>query len=317
MSGIGVVIPTYNRAGLLGETLDAVLAQHPAPADVIVVDDGSTDDTPDLLAGYGARVRHIPIANSGDMVARNVGLHAAATPLVAFCDSDDVWQPGFLAAMLAHWQAEPDLLACYGDFRILGAPPRGTKFDDAPAGFWDGLRATGPQSGVFDTPVAERLLSFQPFFPSAMAVARAAFIALGGWDEGVSRILGCDFATALRVAARPKLGVVRRPLVAIRKHAGNISADSERMELGDALVLEHVLRTRAELAPLADKIRASVARRRRAALDSAFARRDFAAVRDIDRLLPPGALPAKQRLKRAIAALPDPVAATVAALVGR
>ncbi len=319
MAGVSVVVPTYNRAGLIRQTLDAVLAQTVAPDEVIVVDDGSQDDTPAVLASYGRRVTALRIPNSGDLVARNAGLRLAQGGLVAFCDSDDVWLPDFLAALAAQWQAEPGLLACYSDFRVLqgeGVSAR-SKFEDAPAGYWSGLRATGPDAGVFDDAIVERLLAFQPFFPSCMMVDRAAFTAAGSWDEGVSRIVGCDFATTLRVAARPPVGVVRRPLVHVRKHASNISGNSERMNLGDAQVLEHVLSSRPELAPLAAAIRASAARRRSAALDSAFARGDFGAVGVISRLLPRGARSPKQAVKCAIAGLPPALARAAASLAGR
>jgi Glycosyl transferase family 2 len=319
MAGISVVIPTYNRAGLIGETLDAVFAQTLAPDEIIVVDDGSTDDTPSVLASYGNRMRPVRIANSGDLVARNTGLKAAHGDLVAFCDSDDLWMPDFLAEMSGQWRAEPKLMACYADFRILqdDALSSRSKFEDAPDAFWSGLRPTGRDAGVFDEAIVERLLLFQPFFPSCMMVARAAFLQAGGWDEGVSRMVGCDLATALRVAALPPVGVVRRPLVGIRKHASNFSGDTDKMNLGDARVLEHVLRTRPELAALDGAIRSSIARRRRDALDSAFSRRDFAAVREIYTLLPPRLTPVKQRVKRAIAALPSPLGALAAALVSR
>ena len=319
MAGISVVVPTYNRAGLIRETLDAVFAQTVAPDEVIVVDDGSQDDTPAVLASYGRRVTAVRIPNSGDLVARNTGLRLAQGRLVAFCDSDDLWLPDFLAVLSAQWQAEPGLLACYSDFCILqnGGVSARSKFADAPAGYWSGLRATGPDAGVFDGAIVQRLLAFQPFFPSCMMVDRAAFAAAGGWDEAVSRIVGCDFATTLRVAARPPVGVVRRPLATIRKHASNFSGDSEKMNLGDAQVLEHVLSSRPELAPLAAAIRASAARRRAEALDSAFARRDFAAVGAICRLLPQDARSPKQSVKCAIAGLPPTLARAAASITGR
>jgi glycosyltransferase involved in cell wall biosynthesis len=319
MVGISVVIPTYNRARLLPETLAAILAQTLAADEVIVVDDGSTDDTQAVLAGYGDRLVSIRIVNSGEHIARNTGLRAATGHLVAFCDSDDIWTPDFLQTMSAQWQAVPNLVACYADFRILqdGARSAGSKFDDAPQQFWSGLRATGPGSGVFDQDMTRHLLAFQPFFPSCMMVSRARFLAMGGWDEGVGRIVGADFATALRMAANPPLGVVRHPLAAIRKHDGNYSRDTEKMNLGDAQVLDYVLRTRPELAPLEAAIRASAAARRQAALDSAFARRDFTAFRQIRQKLPGTPQTAKQRAKHAIAALPAPLNSIAAALVMR
>jgi len=311
---VSVIIPAYNRATLLPFTLDAVLAQVPPPDEVIVVDDGSTDGTGAVAAAYPNRVRCIGIRNSGDLAARNVGLRAARGERVAFCDSDDVWRPGFLAAMDALWQAEPGLHAAYCDFLFLRDDVWSTdsKFAAAPPDFWDGLRMVSPDAGVFDAPVVERLIKFQPLFPSCMVARKETLLALGGWDEGVGRTLGSDFATALLVAGHPPLGIVRRPLVGIRKHDGNFSGDAQAMNLGDAFVLEHVLASRPSLAPLAAPIRASIARRRAEALDIAFARRDFAAVRRIAAQL--GAVSGRTRIKRMVAGLPPPLrgaAATV------
>jgi len=311
-----IVVPTYNRADLIGDTLTALLAQTQAPYEIIVVDDGSTDATQAILESYALSIKYIRIDNSGELVARNTGLRAAQGDLVAFCDSDDIWTPDTLATLSAQWHQTPDLFACYANFRFLrnGTLSTDTKFDAAPEHFWQDLRPTGTQAGVFDAPIIERLLTFQPFFPSCMIVSRAKFLHAGGWDEGTTRLVGCDFATTLRVAANPPVGVIHRPLVHIRKHAQNFSADTEKMNLGDACVLDYVLRTRPELAPLAGQIRASMALRRSNALDSAFSRRDFAAVRAIYALLPAQAPGPKQRMKRAIAALPPKLARLAASL---
>ncbi len=96
-----------------------MLAQTLLPDEIIVVDDGSDDDTELVLASYASRVRRIHIRNSGDLVARNTGLKEARGRLVAFCDSDDLWRPDFLATMSAEWRLEPQLTACYADFCIL------------------------------------------------------------------------------------------------------------------------------------------------------------------------------------------------------
>ena len=308
---VSVIIPAYNRATLLPGTLDAVLAQVPAPDEVIVVDDGSTDGTGAVVDAYrdahASRVRRIRIDNAGDLAARNVGLRAARAERVAFCDSDDLWRPGFLAAMDDLWRAEPGMRAAYCDFLTVRDDAWGSesKFAAAPPGFWEGLRPVGPGAGVFDAPVVARLLAFQPLFPSCMVADRGALLALGGWDAGVGRTLGSDFATALLMAEHPPLGIVRRPLVGIRKHAGNFSRDTQAMNLGDAVVLEHVLATRPGLAPLAGAIRASIARRRHEALDCAFARRDFASVRQIAERLAP--LAGRARIKHLAAGLPRPL----------
>jgi glycosyltransferase involved in cell wall biosynthesis len=317
MSEISVVVPTYNRAKLIAATLDAILAQTRPADEVIVVDDGSTDDTQAVLARYAGAAMSIRNVNSGELVTRNLGLRAATGRLVAFCDSDDLWLPEFLATMSDAWRHAPTLVAAYSDFRALenGRLSPGTKFADAPADFWEALRDAADGLGVFDAPFVRQLLRFQPFFPSCMMVDRAAFLALGGWDEGVSRIVGCDSATTMRVAAAPPVGVVRHALVAIRKHPGNFSGNTEAMHLGDALVLEYVLRNRPELSELAAAIRDSIVERRQKALASAFVRRDFQAVRDIDRLLDGRPRPVRHRVKVAIAGLPEPLGRALAAVL--
>src|SRR5579872_1896806 len=92
-AGVSVVIPTYNRATLIGDTIDSILRQTVPPAEVIVVDDGSTDDTAAVVARYGGAVRYHRIENSGPGVARNIGVSLARSPWIAFCDSDDIWLP--------------------------------------------------------------------------------------------------------------------------------------------------------------------------------------------------------------------------------
>jgi glycosyltransferase involved in cell wall biosynthesis len=299
---LSVVVPTYNRADLIVQTLDAILSQT-ISAEIIVIDDGSNDNTESAISGYEDRIRYIKIPNSGDLVARNVGLSRSSGELVAFCDSDDIWAPTFLSVMSAQWIATPDLVSCYANFRILrdGRLSNETKFESAPSGFWDGLRLTGPEGGVFDASIVDRTLTFQPFFPSCMMVSREKFLKAGGWDEGVSRIIGCDFATALRMAIRPPLGIVREPLVSIRKHESNISSNTEKMNLGDADILEYVLRTRPELRHLEKEILRSVAERRAAAIDSAFVRRDFAKFNKFYNALPQEFRSSRRRVKRIIA----------------
>ena len=313
---ISVVVPTYNRADLLPASLDAILAQTLPPNEIIVVDDGSRDLTGTVLERYKPSVCAIRIENSGELVARNTGLRAASGDLVAFCDSDDLWAPDFLEAMATLWRAEPNTKTAYGDFVVVRDGNRETtsKFTAAPAGT-EGLRKVGPDLGIFDQPVIERLIWFQPFFPSTMVVDRTFFIGLGGWDEAASRIVGCDFATTLRVGAHPPIGVLQRPLVGVRKHAGNFSGDVQAMNLGDARILELVLATRPSLAPYRMLIQDSMVIRRRHALDAAFARRDYGGVSSVFQLLPASARSAPMRVKHLVAGLPTGIRDATASLL--
>lgn len=303
---ISVIVPTYNRAALLPFTLDAVLSQTRPADEVIVVDDGSEDDTDRVLRAYEGRIHALKISNSGDLAARNIGGRVATGELLAFCDSDDLWHPDFLARMSLLWHLEPRTIVGYSDFVTIQNESRSTvsKFAAAPRDFWSGLRLLGNDAGVFDEPIVTKVVGFQPFFPSCMVVPSAFFRSVGGWDEGISRTVGHDFATLLRMAEHTPFGVVRLPLVDIRKHAGNYSHDVQKMELGDSKVLEYVLATRPSLRRHRDTIRSSIEKRRRAAMETAFARRDFASVRDIFHILPPDNRPALLRAKYLVAKLP-------------
>jgi glycosyltransferase involved in cell wall biosynthesis len=115
---VSVVIPTYNRAHLVGRAITSALTQIRAGDEVIVVDDGSTDSTIEALRPFRERVRYIKKKNGGAGAARNTGVQHARNPLVAFLDSDDEWMPGKIAVQRGLMQARPDLLFCFSDFAI-------------------------------------------------------------------------------------------------------------------------------------------------------------------------------------------------------
>jgi glycosyltransferase involved in cell wall biosynthesis len=101
MSRVSVIIPTYNAADFVREAIDSALAQTCTDLEVIVVDDGSTDQTPDLLASYGTRIRAHRQHNAGVSAARNTGLQLATGTWIAFLDADDVWAPHKIEKQLA------------------------------------------------------------------------------------------------------------------------------------------------------------------------------------------------------------------------
>lgn len=106
---VSVIIPAYNAAAYVAEAVDSVLAQDYPAVEVIVVNDGSKDDTLEVLKRYGERIRVIDQANAGPPRARNAGLAAVRGEFVAFLDADDVWLPTKLSAQVAHLQAHPDV----------------------------------------------------------------------------------------------------------------------------------------------------------------------------------------------------------------
>lgn len=112
---ISVIIPTHNRADFLSQAIDSVLDQSLPAAELIVVDDGSTDDTASLLAGYGDRLRVIRQENRGPAAARNSGIRVSSASFLAFLDSDDWFAPDKLAIQHPAMLARPDLLISHTD----------------------------------------------------------------------------------------------------------------------------------------------------------------------------------------------------------
>ncbi|PYN27310.1 MAG: hypothetical protein DMD99_02875 [Candidatus Rokuibacteriota bacterium] len=115
---VSVVIATFNHARLLTEAIESALRQTLDPVDVVVVDDGSTDDTPAVLAGYGTRVRVLRQPNRGLAAARNAGLAATRATYVAFLDADDVFAPTKLAEQVAVLERAPTVGWTYCDVLI-------------------------------------------------------------------------------------------------------------------------------------------------------------------------------------------------------
>jgi glycosyltransferase involved in cell wall biosynthesis len=133
---VSVIIPTYNRAAKVRHTIDSVLAQTFSDLEVIVVDDGSSDDTGKVLGEiYGDRIRYYPQVNQGVSAARNKGIAEARGKWMAFLDSDDLWEKEKL-----EWQIKalerfgPQCGACYTDVRLINHPETRTFFEMAEQG---------------------------------------------------------------------------------------------------------------------------------------------------------------------------------------
>jgi glycosyltransferase involved in cell wall biosynthesis len=106
---VSVVIPTYNGGAYISQAIDSLLAQTLPPAEIIVVDDGSTDDTRGALAPYGASIRYFRQQNRDVFAARNRGVEKAKHELIAFLDSDDVWHPRKLELQTKGFMSVPGL----------------------------------------------------------------------------------------------------------------------------------------------------------------------------------------------------------------
>lgn len=109
---VSCILPVYNGERYLSQALDSIFAQSYRPCQVVVVDDGSDDDTAAVVTRYGTKVCYLWQPNSGPAAARNLGLSAALGEFVAFLDADDLWHPEKLKRQVARFKARPDLDLC-------------------------------------------------------------------------------------------------------------------------------------------------------------------------------------------------------------
>lgn len=118
---ISCIVPVFNGERYLGETLDSILAQTHRSLEIIVVDDGSTDGTAAVAAGYAQRIHYLWQPNAGEAAARNRGLNAAQAELIAFLDADDLWHPEKLARQVSRLCERPEIdlsFTCFHNFWI-------------------------------------------------------------------------------------------------------------------------------------------------------------------------------------------------------
>ncbi len=110
---ISIIIPTYNRAAWLREAIDSVLSQSARMFELIIVDDGSTDQTREFITEYGDQVHYLYQTNQGVSSARNLGIHSSHGKYIALLDSDDLWLPDKLARQIAIMEQQPDVQVCH------------------------------------------------------------------------------------------------------------------------------------------------------------------------------------------------------------
>ncbi|HEX5044646.1 MAG TPA: glycosyltransferase [Candidatus Polarisedimenticolaceae bacterium] len=225
---VSAVIPAHNCARFLPQAIDSALAQEGAALEVVVVDDGSTDATPDVLASYAGRVVALRQANRGPSAARNAGIAASTGEFVAFLDADDTWEREKTRAQLAYLERHPACGLVFCDAYLM---------DEAGHHLAPLL---GPRTGEVPTGSCLREL-FQGNFvliPGVM-VRRSVLERTGGFDERLRNAE--DYDLWLRVAEIAEIGLVPEPLAAWRKRAGQASGQRDAMLRGEARALEKAL----------------------------------------------------------------------------
>ncbi len=279
---IAVVVPTYNRAHLIGDTLESILAQSYAAEEVVVVDDGSTDNTEVVVRDFAPRVKYLLISNSGPCTARNTGAAATSAPWIAFCDSDDLWHRDKLRSQVDLCRRAPDVEYCFTNFRLVVGNTwcKESKFDSLPTDFWSiPRRDLSRDMFVLEKDLFVPLLSHQPIFPSTLLMRRSFFESAGGWNEKLGRNPSEDIEFLFRCIVRPPLGVITEPLVGIRKHDGNWTLASYLSLSGFVDVLEYIRSHHGAAAQYEEPLRKRIREASECAAAGAFASGDFESTR--------------------------------------
>jgi len=215
-----VVIPAYNAAGFIRRTIDSVLAQTYSDYELIVVDDGSTDDTAEVVKSYGERVRYIYQENAGGGAGRNTGIAAAEYDWIALLDHDDEWLPEKLQAQMDLLERNPDLRWCGTNYykECLGRK--------ALVGIVKALRIALGDVEYFESVLTAVCKKGCRLVPSTMTIHKEIFEELGGF----SHIHLADLDMWWRIAHRfPKIGYLPQPLATIHLAAQDEVSTKLRM----------------------------------------------------------------------------------------
>lgn len=211
-SCFSVIIPTFNRADLLPETVQSVLAQTYRNFEVIVVDDGSTDDTVGVLKPYLEQIRYFYQANHGLASARNRGIQEATGDFVAFLDSDDLYEPEFLSRVLETFRANHAAGAVFvaeREFVDTKTPPGRVYSKRTPGLYFDPSGMVGRDTGVG---------SGRP-----PVIRREWLEKLGGFNERIR--CAVDSEMWIRYSFHVAMVFLPDPLIRRRRHPGNLSLD--------------------------------------------------------------------------------------------
>jgi glycosyltransferase involved in cell wall biosynthesis len=234
---VSVIIPAYNHGDVVTDAVESVLQQTYRPLEIIVVDDGSTDDTRNVLQPYASRLRYLFQENRGAGAARNLGIAHATGELLAFLDADDRWLPGKLAAQIAHLAARPEAALVHTD-TFLWDPHRGVC-----------ERRSRPRPDEYDGRCYARLFWGGAICVSSVVVRRASLEGVGVFEETIRGASAQDYDLWWRLARRFEFTYVDVPLALYRIRPAHETRTARRLQ-DELFVVRRRLREDPELRTL-------------------------------------------------------------------
>jgi glycosyltransferase involved in cell wall biosynthesis len=227
MPRISVIIPTYNRANYILKAIDSALNQSFNDLDVIAVDDGSTDNTKDIIFPYLNKIKYIQKANEGAASARNTGIENASGEWIAFLDSDDFWEPDHLEKVIERQEQNQQADLVYTGKRWVDRS--GLPIKNPP------IQNDFPEGWIFRDLFRHNYISSC----SCVLAKRSLLVKLGGFNLMPVFRISEDYDLWLRIAANSYISAVPEPSVNYRRHEDNLMRDTASSIVGHIAALKN------------------------------------------------------------------------------
>lgn len=219
MATVTVIIPTFNRALMLRQAVESVFAQTFTDYEIVVVDDGSTDETVHVLHPVISKIHYYYKPQGGPSQARNYGIARASGEYVAFLDSDDQWDPRFLEVVMEKARGNPSLGLISTVHRVMPS----------------GMRRPKISQSQLEGDLYPLLFQKNVITTSAVLVKRTCLLKVGAFNENLAQAE--DYDLWLRIAREYPIAVINNPLCFWHDHPSNVSRD----ELTHRLCLQNVV----------------------------------------------------------------------------
>lgn len=263
---VTIVIPAYNAASTIAETMDSILLQSVPAAEIVVVDDGSTDQTAEIVARYPPPVALIRQRNQGLAAARNTGCLAATGELIAFIDADDVAMPQRLELQLACFEADPSVLLVSSDFSAFNGagkvsdtyhssyypamwdPQIGQSLLGEPRSFWATSQSSENAAKVryYVGHHYSNLVHDMYIHPPTIMFRRELFDLAGPFDASLRNL--CDWEWLIRASKYGPFAFLSLPLIAYRLHQGQMSRRASETHTDSIVITQRVMKRDPEIA---------------------------------------------------------------------
>jgi glycosyltransferase involved in cell wall biosynthesis len=214
MPEVSVVIPTFNSARFLDEALQSILDQSFKDYEIIVVDDGSTDQTKQVVARYGDKIKYILQENSGPAAAKNNGIRNSSGKYIAFLDADDMWLPTKLEKQVKMFRQHPELAMVFTE---------NVCFNEG------GIYKTSlvKRSRLMNGDVAKNIFLYSGVATPTVMVRKEIFDRVGLFEEKL--YMAEDDNMWVRIAAKFKVALIDEPLVRVRTHPQRATTDKKKL----------------------------------------------------------------------------------------